>query len=60
VAFSRARQRLIMIGDLSTLCNASGPGFRAMMTALHDYLRGKGDLRGYREVSELLTGEAGR
>jgi hypothetical protein len=60
VAFSRARQRLIMIGDLSTLCNASDPGFRSMMTALCDHLRLRGDPRGYREVSALLAGEAGR
>jgi hypothetical protein len=60
VAFSRARQRLIMVGDMSTLVNASDAGFRSMMTALHDHLRMRGDLRGYREVSALLGREAGR
>jgi superfamily I DNA and/or RNA helicase len=60
VAFSRARQRLIMVGDLSTLVNARDTGFRSMMTALHDHLRQRGDLRGYREVSALLGREAGR
>jgi hypothetical protein len=60
VAFSRARQRLIMVGDMSTLINASDTGFRSMVTALHDHLRQRGDLRGYREVSELLGREARR
>jgi superfamily I DNA and/or RNA helicase len=60
VAFSRARRRLIMTGDLSTLLNASDPGFRSMMTALHDHLRRRGDIRDYREISALLAREAGR
>lgn len=60
VAFSRARRRLIMVGDMSTLLNASDAGFRSMMTALHDHLRQRGDLRGYREISKLLAGEGGR
>jgi hypothetical protein len=60
VAFSRARQRLIMVGDMSTLINTPEPGFRSMMTALHDHLRRRGDLRGYRELSALLGREAGR
>ncbi len=59
VAFSRARQRLIMVGDLGTLLNAKDPGFRAMMQELHAHLRRRGDLRGYREVEALLAGERG-
>jgi hypothetical protein len=60
VAFSRARYRMIMVGDLSTLVNASDAGFRSMMEALHDHLRRRGDLRRYREVETLLRGEAGQ
>jgi AAA domain len=60
VAFSRARRRLIMIGDMSTLLNASDAGFRSMMTALHDHLRQRGDLRRYREISTLMAREGGR
>lgn len=60
VAFSRARRRLIMVGDMSTLLNASDAGFRSMMTTLHDHLRQRGDLRGYREVSALLAMEGRR
>jgi hypothetical protein len=60
VAFSRARQRLVMVGDMSTLLNASDAGFRLMMTALHDHLRQRGDIRGYREISALLAREDGR
>ena len=60
VAFSRARYRMIMVGDLSTLVNASDAGFRSMMEALHHHLRLRGDLRRYREVAALLRGEAGQ
>ena len=60
VAFSRARQRLVMVGDMSTLLHASDAGFRSMMTALHDHLRQRGDLRRYREISTLLARESGR
>lgn len=60
VAFSRARFRMIMVGDLGTLINASHPGFRSMMEALADHLRLRGDLRQYREVKALLRGEAGQ
>jgi hypothetical protein len=51
---------MIMVGDLSTLADASDAGFRSMMVALHDHLRLRGDLRGYREVKQLLRGEAGQ
>jgi AAA domain-containing protein len=60
VAFSRSRQRLIMVGDLSTLLKASDTGFRSMMFALHDHVRRRGDLRGYREVAAVLATEAGQ
>lgn len=60
VAFSRARRRLIMVGDMSTLLNASDAGFRSMMTALHDHLRQRGDIRDYREISARLARESGR
>ncbi|MQY06470.1 DEAD/DEAH box helicase [Actinomadura macrotermitis] len=54
VAFSRARQRLVLVGDLSTLLNAADPGFRHLAQALHDHVRASGDLRGYREVMRHL------
>ncbi|MCK2213757.1 AAA domain-containing protein [Actinomadura sp. ATCC 31491] len=57
VAFSRAKQRLVLVGDLSTLLNATDPGFRGLAQALHDHVRISGDLRGYREVLRHL-GEA--
>jgi AAA domain-containing protein len=60
VAFSRAKRRFIMVGDMSTLLNASDAGFRSMMTALHDHLRQRGDLRGYREIFALLARESGQ
>ncbi|GAA3667630.1 hypothetical protein GCM10022224_034840 [Nonomuraea antimicrobica] len=54
VAFSRAKQRLILLGDLTTLLNATDPGFRDLAQALHDHVRTAGDLRGYREVMRRL------
>jgi hypothetical protein len=59
VAFSRARHRMILVGDLSTLAKASDAGFRSMMLALQDHLRHRGDPRGFREVLKMLSGEAG-
>ncbi|MDX6739034.1 DEAD/DEAH box helicase [Actinocorallia sp. A-T 12471] len=54
VAFSRAKQRLILVGDLSTLLNATDPGFRDMAQALHHHVRQEGDLRSYRDVMSRL------
>ncbi|KAA9374260.1 hypothetical protein F5972_32340 [Microbispora cellulosiformans] len=54
VAFSRAKQRLILVGDLSTLLNAADPGFRDLAGALHDHVRATGDLRSYREIMRRL------
>ncbi len=60
VAFSRAKERLILVGDLATLRNATDPAFRRMITALHDHARARGDVRAYREVAALLAAESGR
>ncbi|MFC6881466.1 MULTISPECIES: DEAD/DEAH box helicase [Actinomadura] len=54
VAFSRARQRLILIGDLSTLLNTGDPLFRGMVDNLHEHVRRRGDLRAYRDVMGVL------
>ena len=54
VALSRARFRMIMVGDLSTLTSAADPGFRSMMTALHDHVGLHGGLCGYRDVAARL------
>jgi superfamily I DNA and/or RNA helicase len=54
VAFSRAKQRLILVGDLSTLLNATDPAFRDLAQALHDHVRTAGDLWGYREIARRL------
>ena len=60
VAFSRAKYRLIIVGDLKLLCRSRDRVFAGMAEALRDHVRGQGDLRGYREVHALLAGEAGR
>jgi hypothetical protein len=54
VAFSRTKQRLILIGDLSTLLNATDPRFRDLAQSLHDYIRRVGDLQDYRDVMRHL------
>ncbi|MEZ7125801.1 DEAD/DEAH box helicase [Nonomuraea sp. AD125B] len=54
VAFSRAKQRLILVGDLMTLLNATDSGFRDLAHALHDHVRTSGDLRGYRDIMRRL------
>ncbi|MEV4888205.1 ATP-binding protein [Nonomuraea sp. NPDC055795] len=54
VAFSRAKQQLILVGDLCTLLNATDPAFRELAQALHTHVRTSGDLRGYREITRRL------
>jgi hypothetical protein len=54
VAFSRAKQRLILVGDLATLLNATDPSFRDLAEALHDYVQRVGDLQNYRDVMRHL------
>lgn len=54
VAFSRAKQRLILIGDLATLLNATDPSFRDLAEALHDYVKRVGDLQNYHDTMRRL------
>ncbi len=54
VAFTRAREQLVLVGDLRTLTGARDPGFRALARALHDHLRARGDIRPYAEIRTLL------
>jgi len=54
VAFTRAKNQLVLVGDLSTLIRADDPGFRALVGDLHQHLLERGDLREYQEVMALL------
>ncbi|MGX1759289.1 DEAD/DEAH box helicase [Streptomyces lydicus] len=54
VAFTRAKNQLVMTGDLSTLLRADDPGFRALADDLHRYLRERGDLRDYQDIMGAL------
>ncbi|GAA0366081.1 AAA domain-containing protein [Actinoallomurus spadix] len=54
VAFTRAKQQLVLVGDLRTLTGARDPGFRALARSLHDYLRAHGEIRPYAEIRSLL------
>jgi AAA domain len=54
VAFTRAKQQLVMVGDLRALTGARDPGFRALARSLHDYLRAHGEIRPYAEIRSLL------
>ncbi|NAS20432.1 AAA family ATPase [Herbidospora sp. NEAU-GS84] len=60
VAFSRAKHRLILVGDAGTLLNATHPPFRDMTRALIDHVRDYGDLRAASEVMTQLAGETFR
>ncbi|GAA4619440.1 hypothetical protein GCM10023195_87890 [Actinoallomurus liliacearum] len=54
VAFTRAKQQLVLVGDLRTLTGARDPGFRALARSLHDHLRTHGEIRPYAEIRSLL------
>ncbi|MBS2966933.1 ATP-binding protein [Actinocrinis puniceicyclus] len=60
VAFSRARHRLIVVGDTSTLANASDPAFRSFAQAFLEHVRAFGDLQPSPQTVLRLAGEAGR
>lgn len=44
VAFSRAKQRLILVGDLSTLSNARDEPFRYLIRSMHQHVSDVGEL----------------
>jgi superfamily I DNA and/or RNA helicase len=54
VAVSRAKQQLVVVGDLATLTAATDPGFRSTALLMVENLRRDGDLRPSTEVEMLL------
>jgi superfamily I DNA and/or RNA helicase len=57
VAFTRAKQQLVLVGDMRTLLRAQNTRFHVLATALRDYVREHGDVRHYREIMALLAGQ---
>ena len=54
VAFTRAKNQLVLVGDLTTLTSAVDRGFRELTRSLRDYVVARGDMRSFQEVLGLL------
>jgi hypothetical protein len=54
VAFTRAKQQLVLVGDLPMLADATNTRFRTLIRELRDYLREHGDIRRYQDIRERL------
>jgi superfamily I DNA and/or RNA helicase len=50
VAITRAKEHLVVVGDMRTLANATDHGVRDLMSAMVTYVRAEGDLRPSRTV----------
>lgn len=55
VAFTRAKQRLVLVGDLGALLSSRVPEFTALMERLRDTLRHDGEVLAYHDVAARLT-----
>ncbi|WP_460440347.1 DEAD/DEAH box helicase [Amycolatopsis stemonae] len=55
VAFTRAKQQLVLVGDLAMLRKASDPDFRRLARSLGDHVAATGDVRPYQEMRRLLN-----
>ncbi len=54
VAVTRARQQLVLVGDVETLTEARDDGFRALARSLRDYVAGNGEIVSYDTARERL------
>lgn len=54
VAFTRAKQQLVLIGDLRMLADANNAQFRALLRELRDYLREHGEIQRYQDIRDRL------
>lgn len=54
VALTRAKQQLVLVGDLSTLTNANDADFRTLMHSLQNYATSNGELLTYQECQRRL------
>ncbi len=50
VAFTRAKQQLVLVGDMSTLTSASDEDFREFAGRMRDHVARHGDIRQYDEI----------
>lgn len=55
VAITRAKQQLVLVGDLMTLCNAKNRDFQDTMVAMTGHLRQVGHLRSSADVMAALS-----
>jgi AAA domain len=55
VAFTRARQQLVIVGNRTSLTRVRDRGFRELAESLLRYLAERGDIRGYRDVADRLV-----
>ncbi|WP_163508978.1 DEAD/DEAH box helicase [Fodinicola acaciae] len=60
VAITRAKQQLVLVGDLMTLCNAKNRDFQDTMVAMTEHLRRVGHLRRSGDVMAALSTESRR
>jgi hypothetical protein len=58
VAITRAKQQLVLVGDLDTLLRSRDPGFGNLMRSIKGYLDSAGDVRASREFEDCLRGLA--
>lgn len=54
VAFTRAKEQLVLVGDMTTLTKADNAPFRELSCALRDYVARWGDIRQYEEIDAKL------
>jgi hypothetical protein len=54
VAFTRAKQQLVLVGDLRMLAEANDARFRGLIRDLWDHLRVHGDILRYQDVRDRL------
>jgi hypothetical protein len=54
VALTRAKQQLVLVGDLSTLTHAEDPDFCALLQSLQNYVQVHGELLTYQECQRRL------
>ena len=57
MAITRARQQLVLVGDLDTLTSAMDQGFRELATSLRDYVAGSGEILPYSAARSRLLVE---
>ena len=56
VAFTRAKEQLVLVGDLDTVTMARDAGFRDLARELRDHVATAGEIRQYAEVLDRIGG----